>query len=218
MFMAVNRLREFAMVRASLRKFGLLPSVLFCICSFVPVTAQQPPPAQLNEAGQIDLSGRLTPYRIRHLPVDSFPGLPPRVAEQLLQRGCLIPQTYEAHQPENVVHASLQRPGSSDWAVLCSVQGTVSLLVFFSGTLAQPIILASAPETERLQVHGLSGVLGFNWGIDPASPQHIRELQVGMENRPPLLDHDALADSVVDTRTVYHFFSNSAWTVLDVPD
>jgi hypothetical protein len=98
------------------------------------------------------------------------------------------------------------------------VQGTVSLLVFFSGTPAQPIILASAPETERLQLHGLSGVLGFNWGIDPASPQHIRELQVGMEHRPPLLDHDALADSVVDTRTVYHFFSSSAWTVLDVPD
>jgi hypothetical protein len=178
----------------------------------------QPPPAQLNESGQIDLSGHLTPYRIRHLPVDSFPGLPPRVAEQLIRRGCLIPQTYEAHQPENVVHASLQRPGSSDWAVLCSVQGTVSLLVFFSGTPAQPIILASAPETERLQLHGLSGVLGFNWGIDPASPQHIRELQVGMEHRPPLLDHDALADSVVDTRTVYHFFSSSAWTVLDVPD
>ena len=31
--------------------------------------------------------------------------------------------------------------------------------------------LASAPETERLQSHGATNVLGFNWGIDPASPE-----------------------------------------------
>ncbi len=206
------------MVRASLKNLGLLLSVFFSAGSLVPAQSQPTPPAPLNETGHIVYFGRSTAYRIRHLPVDSFPDLPPEIAAQLLQRGCLIPQTYEAHHPENVVHASLQGPGSSDWAVLCSVRGTVSLLVFFSGTSAQPIVLASAPETERLQLHGLSGVLGFNWGIDPASPQHIRELQIGMDHRPPLLDHDALADSVVDTRTVYHFFSNNAWTVLDVPD
>ena len=84
------------------------------------------------------IDGHPTPYLIRHLPVSSFPDLPPAVQEQLDRRGCLIPQTYEAHQPENVVHASLERPGSSDWAVLCSAQGTVSLLVFFGSGSSQP--------------------------------------------------------------------------------
>jgi hypothetical protein len=79
-------------------------------------------------------------------------------------------------------------------------------------------VLASAPEAQRLQAHDLTGVLGFNWGIDPASPQHIHEDQIGMEHRPPLLDHDALADSVLDHRTVYHFYLRNAWTVLDVPN
>jgi hypothetical protein len=39
-----------------------------------------------------------------------------------------------------------------------------------------------------------------------------------MEHRPPMLDHDALADSVLDHHTVYHFYLGNAWTVLDVPN
>jgi hypothetical protein len=116
------------------------------------------------------------------------------------------------------VHTSLQRQGSSDWAVLCSAQGTVSLLVFFGGGSSQPFTLASAPETERLQSHDPSGVLGFNWGIDPASPEQVREGQAGMEHRPPLLDHDALADTLVDHHTIYHFYLKSTWVVLQTQD
>jgi hypothetical protein len=137
--------------------------------------------AQLVESGQIVVDGHSTPYLIRHLPVSSFPELPATVQELLNRRGCLIPQTYEAYHPENVVHASLERAGSSDWAVLCSAEGTVSLLVFFGSrsASAQPLVLVSAPETERLQAHDASGALGFNWGIDPASPEQVHEAQAG---------------------------------------
>jgi hypothetical protein len=79
-------------------------------------------------------------------------------------------------------------------------------------------MLASAPETERLQAHDASGVLGFNWGIDPATPERIREAQAGMEHRPPRLDHDALADSVVEHRTVFHFYAKSAWTLVETQE
>ncbi|MGA2671792.1 MAG: hypothetical protein ABSE99_01080 [Terracidiphilus sp.] len=206
------------MFRIGLGKTGWMLSGLFCACALVPAQAQQPPPAQLTESGQIVVDGRSAPYLIRHLPVSSFPDLPAAVAELLNRRGCLIPQTYEAHHPENVVHASLERAGSSDWAVLCSAEGTVSLLVFFTSTPEQFKVLASAPETQRLQTHDPSGVLGFNWGIDPASPERIREAQSGLERRAPRLDHDALADSVVDRRTVFHFYSRSAWALLEMPD
>jgi hypothetical protein len=176
------------------------------------------PQQQLTESGQVVVAGQPASYRIRRLPVSSFPELPAAVAGLLDQRGCLIPQTYQAHRPENVVHASLEHPGSSDWAVLCSTQGTVSLLVYFASAPAQLLVLASAPETQRLQAHDSSGVLGFNWGIDPASPRHIHEDQLGMEHRPALLDHDALADSTIDRRTIYRFYLRNSWTVLDVPN
>jgi hypothetical protein len=174
-------------------------------------------PPQLNESGQVEVDGHATPFLIRHLPVSSFPQLPAPVQNVLNQRGCMIPQTYDAHQPENVTHAGLERRGSSDWAVLCSQHGMVSLLVFFADT-AEPSVLASAQETERLQPSGANGMLGFDWAIDAASPQQVHDAQAGMRRRQALLDHDALADSRIDQKTVYHYYSANAWTVVQTQD
>jgi len=182
--------------------------------SGVPAPRQSP----LMETGQILVDGRSTSYLIRHLPVSSFPQLPVAAQNLLNQRGCLIPQTYEAHRPENVIEASLERRGSSDWAVLCSAHGMVSLLVFLGGRSGEPAVLASARETDRLQSHGPNGVLGFNWGIDAASPEQVHEAQAGMRHPPPRLDHDALADSTIDQATVYHYFSGDAWVVVGTTD
>ena len=102
--------------------------------------------------------------------------------------------------------------------MLCAAQGSVSLLVFFDGSSQSPTELASAPETERLQAHDSSGVLGFNWGIDPASPRQVAEAQTGLIPRPPVLDHDAIADEIVDHKTIYHFYAKGAWTLVKLPD
>jgi len=183
--------------------------------------AQTASTAAASERGQLKIAGKSTPYLIRHLPVSSFPALPPAVAEVLNQRGCSIPQTYEAHRPENVVHGSFQRAGSSDWAVLCSANGTVSLLVFFGAAgpgQVTPGVLATAEETSRLQAHDPSGVLGFNWGIDAATPRQVHDVQAGLAPRPAPPDHDAVADSVIDRWTIYHLYKDSAWQVLEMND
>jgi hypothetical protein len=167
---------------------------------------------RLVETGKTVVGGKMTPYLIRNLPVSSFPNMSPAVANSLSAMGCVIPQTYEAHRPENVVHASLEKPGSDDWAVLCAVQGKVSLLIFFGGSPAdKPIVLRSFAEGDRLQAHGGSGELGFNWGIDPAAPERVHDAQAGMAHRPPLLDHDCVADTILDRKTVYRFYRNGAW-------
>lgn len=177
--------------------------------------AQPMPP--LTEHGQVTVAGKPVAYVIRRLPVVSFPDLPAATAAALSARGCMIPQTYEAHQPENVVRGSLEQPGSQDWAVLCAVKGTVTLLVFFGSSPGTAMEIAKAPETERLQAHDPSGVLGFNWGIDAASPDDVHDAQAGLEPRPAPIGHDALADSVVEHRTIYHFYEKRAWTLLPMP-
>jgi hypothetical protein len=185
------------------------------------VRAQEMTPSAsgpFNESGKTTVDGRAVPYLIRRLPVDSFPDLPDTVAGVLIERGCMIPQTYGARRPENVVHASLERAGSSDWAVLCAVHGNVDLLVFFARSPDKPVTVASAPELERLQRHDLSGVYGFDWGIDAASPERIHEAQATMEHRPPRLDHDALADTVLNQKTIYHLYAHNAWTLVDMPE
>ena len=177
----------------------------------------QAPAMPMLKTGRINIEGHETAYRIRHLPVNAFPELPIPVAEALTARGCVIPQTYEAKRPENVISASLERPGSNDWAVLCSAQGQVSLLVFFaSAASAEPEVLSSGPETSRLQPHDLTGELGFNWGIDPASPKRVHEAESGMVHRPPPPDHDCLADSVIDHSTIYHLYRNGSWEKVEI--
>jgi hypothetical protein len=190
------------------------------ILAFVRVASAQIDSSRSNltERGHVNVEGREAPYLIRRLPVSSFPELPPVIAAQLDQRGCMIPQTYQAHRPENVVHASFERAGSSDWAILCSSGGTVQLLIFFASSPKEPSILVTEPETARMETHDRSGVLGFAWGIDPASPRRVREAQLEMEHHPPLLDHDALADVFVEKGTVYHFFTKNAWKTIDTTD
>jgi hypothetical protein len=171
-----------------------------------------------NESGTVSIGGKTVSYLIRRLPMDSFPDLPDAIAGVLVQRGCLIPQTYQAHHPENVVHASFEKAGSSDWAVLCSEHGRVDLLLFFGRMPDKPVKLGSVAELDRLQRHDSSGVFGFDWGIDPATPAQVREAQAGMQHHPPLLDHDALSETVLNQKTVYHFYTHGAWTIVDVPE
>lgn len=174
--------------------------------------------AMLTERGQVKVSGREVAYVIHRLPVSSFPQLPGSVAASLESRGCLIPQTYEAHRPENVIHASFERAGSSDWAALCSSGGTVKLMVFFASAPESPMVLVSEPETARMETHDLTGVLGFAWGIDPASPRKVHDAQTLMQHHQPMLDHDALADSFIEKSTVYHYFSKDGWKIVDTSD
>jgi hypothetical protein len=208
---------------AVLRKLGTLLGGLLGVGAVLAAQPTNIPTPQLNVSGQVMLDGRAAQYVIRHLPVSSFAQLPVAVAKALDERGCMIPQTYQAHRPENVIEASLERPGSRDWAVLCSAGGTVSLMVFFGsaveGGVAKAQVIESAMETERLQAHGgVGGVLGFNWGIDPATPEQVHEAQAGMDRRPARVDHDALADTLVDHHTVYHFYTKGAWVVLAMPE
>lgn len=171
-----------------------------------------------NESGNTNVNGKSVSYLIRRLPVNSFPDLPDAVAETLTQRGCLIPQTYQAHRPENVIHASFDRAGSSDWAALCSTHGSVELLVFFARKPGKAMTVASASELERIQRHDSSGVYGFDWGIDAISPKQVREAQSALERHPPAVDHDGLADTVLNQKTIYHFYAHEEWTKLDAPE
>ncbi len=198
------------------RAANLLAVVAAILLGPLTFAAQNEAPSNLVETGQVSISGRTLSYRIRNLPVNAFPDLPGPIAEALTARGCVIPQTYQAHRPENVIHASLERPGSDDWAVLCSTQKQISLLVFFAtASAAQPVVLAQQPSTQRLQPHDLTGVLGFNWGIDPATPKQVHDAQAGMSHRPVPPDHDCLADSQIDQHTIFHLFRNGAWEMVD---
>jgi len=160
--------------RAGGRKIVWLLSGLLCASPLAPAQLPEPAPAPLNESGQVIVAGRSTPFLIRHLPLSAFPDLPVPLEELLDRRGCLIPQTYQAHRPENVIHASLERAGSSDWPSSARPMEPSPCWSFFE----RPGSTAGARRRARIRAaptHDPSGVLGFNWGIDPASPDQVRQ-------------------------------------------
>lgn len=181
-----------------------------------PATAQSESPAASEqiETGRVRIpSGADVVYRIRLLPLTSFPALPSVVAEQLEKRRCMVPQTYEARAPENVVHASLERKGSSDWAVLCSVNGATTLYVFFQSEPGSPIALRQQRDTEWLGSEVLSAY-GSAWGIARRSPSQIRQARGPAASRVDV-DHDALEDAFIERSSTTHYFQDGSWITLE---
>lgn len=153
--------------------------------------------------------GHLVPYRIRLLPVSSFPGLPHGLASRLERMRCMIPQSFEARAPENVVEGAFRAPGSSDWAVLCSVDHATTLYVFFDGQYDNPASLRSQPDTLWLGAEPGSSVYGSAWGIalrDAASLSEFRQLH-GMAD----IDHDGIEDAHLEHSSTVHYWNSGRW-------
>jgi len=167
------------------------------------------------ESGRVRLpSGAEVVYRIRLLPLTSFPALPAAVVGQLDERKCMVPQTYEARAPENVVHASLERRGSDDWAVLCSVNGATTLYVFFQSQPDAPIALRHQRDTEWLGSEML-GAYGSAWGIARRGSSQMRAVKGAGVSTPRSFDHDGIDDAFVDKSSTTHYFEDGKWIILD---
>lgn len=197
----------------------LLAGVLAAIGQPVPQVSSAPSSgfAERVESGQVDSpSGKRASYRIRLLPLSSFPALPTEVAAQLSRRGCMIPQSYEAMQPENVIHGAFHAAGSSDWAALCSVEGTTTLYVFFAGQFGDPTALRSQPDTTWLGADPGQSVLGSAWGIATRTADQLR---ASPELRRLLaIDHDAIDDAQLEQAMTVRYYDGRKWLAVTTGD
>jgi hypothetical protein len=155
-------------------------------------------------------------YSIRLLPPASFPWIPLDIRTALESRDCLIPQTYQAHSPENVIQGSFRQRGSSDWAILCSHSGSSTLLIFFDGSKKNPAEIITRQNEDMTAVHDLTGVLGFAWGIDPARPLEIKAHSGNKPSGP--FDHDGVEDAFLEKGSIIHYFKDGKWLVLEGSD
>jgi hypothetical protein len=179
----------------------------------------QPPAANAErvESGSVlSADGKLMPYRIRLLPVSSFPDLPAAVAAELDRRGCTIPQSFEAKQPENVIRGAFRAAGSSDWAVLCSYQETSTLYVFFAGQAESPIALRSQADSAWLGAEPGGSVSGSAWGIAVRSATELRFTPA--MRRGLTIDHDAIDDARLERALTIHYFQDGRWVSLNRSD
>jgi hypothetical protein len=179
------------------------------VCGFValPVIGQS---GEQVDRGQVVRDGRQWNYTVRKLPPASFPALPAALRQELERRQCMIPQTYQAKAPENIIAGEFSEKGVKGWAVLCSREGSSTLLVFGSDPIAAPFELATRKDAETTVPQVVVAGLGFAWGIDTAHPKRIRSFELNKDH----YDHDGVEDAILTRGSSIHYCLQGKWTNL----
>jgi len=156
--------------------------------------------------------------RIARLPPAAFPALPANVIRALQRRGCTIPQEAFAKQPVNVIKGQFAKPGQTDWAVLCSVKGVSTILVFWEGSDLNPAAIGAAEDLGFLQ--GLGGdKIGFSRQLSAVNKEFImRHYEAYGGPKPPPIDHQGIDDAFTGKASVTLYFHAGKWLSLTGAD
>jgi len=195
---------------------GVLAGCITAVLSQATAAGQNPNAEHLETGSAQNAAGNTVSYRIRLLPVASFPDLPGGVAAELARRQCMIPQSFEAKQPENIIHGAFRAPGSSDWAALCSSAGATTLLVFFAGQLQSPVSLRTQPDSVWLGAEPGSSLFGSAWGIAVRPAAELRDAPQFRHAAP--FDHDAIDDARLERSLTIHYYQSGKWIHLSPGD
>jgi hypothetical protein len=156
--------------------------------------------------------------QIVRLSPSAFPDLPKKIRADLIGRGCLIPQVPHAEQPHNVIKGEFAKPGQTDWAILCSVGGVSSILVYWNGSTANPPRIAEMKDFDSLQDSGADGIT-YGRAIDPVDRAYIlQHYQWYGGTKPPPLDHKGIDDEFVEKGSVVFYFYQGKWLQLTGAD
>ncbi len=155
--------------------------------------------------------------KLRRLPIDAFPELPPTVAEALRTRNCTVPQS-SVEGRQNVIRGEFFAKGETGWAAYCSANQRTALLAFRSGQDANP---RSLNESEDAQ---------YAFTLESGSVIYLRQITaVGRDfilmhyrtyggPEPPPIDHQGIDDSFLEKASVTWYFHEGKWHELQGAD
>src|ERR1700680_309938 len=156
--------------------------------------------------------------RIVRLPPTAFRELPRNVVRELQHRGCTIPQEAFTRKQHNVIRGEFAKSGQTDWAVLCSVNGVSTILIFWNGSENSPV--AIAPMEDRNFLQGITAnEIGFSRGIAPVGKDFImRHYDAYGGQKPPPIDHQGIDDAFIEKASVTWYFQDGKWLKLTGAD
>jgi hypothetical protein len=155
---------------------------------------------------------------ILYISPDAFPQLPDTVKSTLRSLKCAIPQPTGSGPQRNVIRGDFFTRGQMSWAVLCSVGGFSSILVFRDNLDAHPEELERSEDKGYLQNLG-NNVIGYSREITAVDRNMImtsyRE-HGGPE--PPPIDHQGIDDAFLEKASVIHYWYEGEWLKLQGSD
>lgn len=175
--------------------------------------------ARDREASEKDLAARFeqAARNVQRLAVDAFPEIPPAVAGVLRSRHCTVPQAPN-HPKHNVVRGEFFERDQRGWAVLCSVDGVSTLLVFRDDRDERPVALATSEDKSYLQ-GGAGDTVEFSHGIGVADRDDIvRHAQPGEPKPQNAIDHHGIDDAFLGKGSTIWYFERGQWLQLPGSD
>ncbi len=156
---------------------------------------------------------------ITRLGPGDFPDLPHNLAADLHRRGCAIPQVPIVDGgPHNVIQGEFAKPGQTDWAVLCSLNGASSVLVFWNGSAANAAQIEARTDDASLQ-SWTDGKMVYSRKIEPVGKTYIMDhYRAYGGEKPPPIDHQGVNDIFVGKASVVLYFYRGKWLHLSGAD
>ena len=148
----------------------------------------------------------------------AFPELPKNLIAELQKRGCSIPQVPMMKGPQNVIRGEFAKPGQTDWAVLCSVGRSSSILIFWNASEVNPARIAETKDSDRLQSEE-GGKMVYSRAITPVGKTYITQHYKAYGGvPPPPIDHQGVNDAFVGKASVVNYFYRGKWLQLTGAD
>jgi hypothetical protein len=154
----------------------------------------------------------------KRLAPSAFTDLPAVIQKELVRRECTIPQPFTATRPENVIRGRFTSATQTEWAVLCSIRRTSSILVFRNGFVSRVVELSAEPDINSLQGIG-NGVVGYSRALGVADAKFIRDHYERYGGpKPPTLDHDGINDISIEKGSLVWYWDRGRWLRLTGSD
>ena len=153
---------------------------------------------------------------IVRLKPDAFRNLPAAVRTDLDRRQCTIPQPdgLDGAGPHNVIRGRFTSQTSTDIAVLCSMGGVSTILVYRGGDTKDVATLAAMADKGFLQT-GSPKAIEFSRAIGIASPAQMRIYHAAFgSGNVPRLDHDGINDAFVGKASIVRYWTGGKWLEL----
>ncbi len=144
---------------------------------------------------------------IVRLSPSAFPIAPKNIRDELARRKCLIPQPYGALGPVNIIQGELKEKGQKDWAVLCSVSGRSSILIFWDGSTNDIAEIDASFDESWLQCFG-DGKIGFSRWIQIAGSNRISMYLQNQGVSDFQVSHDGLEDVFTEKASTVYYYKN----------
>jgi hypothetical protein len=157
---------------------------------------------------------------ILRLPPAVFTHLPDGIREWLVREGYTIPQTffYAMNGPHNVVSGAFEQKGRRDWAILASRGDSSAILVFFSGSVRDPIQLEWARDRNFLQTYRPDSI-GYSRAIYVADSAKICNYLARYGKESPIaVTHDGIEDCYLEKASSILYYDEGRWWPMEGAD